>query len=218
MKTILFDLDGTIIDSAESITRSAQYALEKFGISVNDLKELYPFIGPPLVDSFMKFYGFSEQDAMLATQYYRDRYAVKGIYETKLYDGVEDMLRSVKNLGYKIAITTSKNEPHSIMILEYHKIASLFDTISGGNADGTCATKRDVVEKALKRLGVTDDERKNETWLVGDRIFDIEGARQCAVRPVGVSYGFAPQGELESLNPEFIAKSPEDITRYFKLQ
>lgn len=141
---ILFDLDGTLTDSAIGITNSAIYALEKFGIEVNDRSELYRFIGPPLLETF-EYYGFSKEEAKMAVKYYREYYRDKGIFENLVYDGIEDLLKALKDNSKVLIVATSKAEVFAKQILEHFDIAKYFTYIAGGNLDGTRVKKDEVI-------------------------------------------------------------------------
>lgn len=121
-QTVLFDLDGTLTDPGEGITNSVVYALKKYGIEVSDKTELYKFIGPPLHESFQVFYGFSEEKAQEAVKYYREHYSKTGIFENKVYDGMEDTLELLKNSGRRLVVATSKPEKFAKQILHFHLI------------------------------------------------------------------------------------------------
>ena len=143
--TLLFDLDGTITDSSLGITNSAIYALEKFGIRVEDRRELYRFIGPPLVESFSEFYGFSEQDSRRAVEYYREYYRESGIFEIEVYAGIPGLLATLHAEGKRIMLATSKPEVFARRILEHVALDSYFDVIAGATLDRTRDTKESVI-------------------------------------------------------------------------
>ena len=136
-QNLLFDLDGTLTDPGIGITNSVAYALEKYGIKTDDRTQLYKFIGPPLQDSFAEFYGFSQEEAKMAVQYYREYYKEKGIFENKLYDGMEHLLQSLCEAGKKLFVATSKPEAFAIQILKYFSLNQYFTYIAGSNMDGT---------------------------------------------------------------------------------
>jgi phosphoglycolate phosphatase len=146
----LFDLDGTLTDPGEGITRSVQYALAKFGIDVQNRQELFCFIGPPLHESFEVYYGFSRPDAMKAVDAYREYYAVKGIFENLVYDGIEEMLAALQQNGIKICLATSKPEIYAKQILEHFGLDCYFTAVAGSEMDGTRTKKAEVVERALE--------------------------------------------------------------------
>ena len=139
---ILFDLDGTISDPGIGITNSVAYALEKFNIKVKERTELYKFIGPPLQDSFAQFYGFNEKECENAITYYREYFKERGLYENELYDGMEQLLKDIRNAGKKIILATSKPEKFAVEILEYFKIEQYFDMIAGATMDSSRSKKQ----------------------------------------------------------------------------
>ena len=193
MKAILFDLDGTVIDSSEGITKSVQYALESFGIQETDLTKLYPFIGPPVLDSFQKYYDFTQEMAEQAVVKYRERYHVTGCYESALFEGVEETLGKLKELGYQIGIASSKPEKFCKIILDYLGVLSLFDEVVGATEDGKINSKEQVLAEVFRRW---EHIPKNEMCLVGDTIYDVEGANAHGIPCVGVSFGF---GNVEKM-------------------
>lgn len=204
---IFFDLDGTLTDSAEGITNSVHYALEKFGIEA-ERSELFRFIGPPLKDSFMKYYGIPKDDCDLAVSYYREYYSTSGIFENRVYDGIEHLLADLKNCGKKIVLATSKPLEFSEKILKHFGLYNYFDFISAATMDGQICRKDQVIKHALDSLEITDT---SEVLMVGDREFDIIGAKQYEIKSVGVLYGFGSLEELHSAGADYIAKLPADI-------
>ena len=188
---IMLDLDGTLTYPEEGITKSVQYALSYFGIVENDIDALRRFIGPPLVDAFMGYYGMSREDALLAVEKYRERFRDKGIYENKLIDGIDVMLRHLKNCGKILALATSKPQIFAEKILKYYDIHKYFDIIVGAEFDGTRNDKADVIAEVLKRC----PDFKSPV-MVGDRKHDCIGAIKNNVPCIGVSYGYAENGEL----------------------
>ena len=144
-RTLLFDLDGTLTDSFEGITKSVQYALSHFGIEVDDLTELKCFIGPSLYDSFTEFYHMDHETALLAVEKYRERFRETGIYENKLYDGAAEMLESLHRAGFTICTASAKPEVFVRRVLDYFKLTPYFDFIAGSLFDGTRKEKIDAV-------------------------------------------------------------------------
>ena len=204
---ILFDLDGTLTDPKIGITSSVQYALRAFGIDEPNLDKLEPFIGPPLSDSFMEFYGFTPEQANAAIEKYRERFDHQGIYENEMYEGIDKMLSKLKESGKMLAIASSKPTPLVIRVLEHFHIKEYFDYIVGSELDGRRGKKEEVVEEALrlmvpKTLGT--QERKARVAMVGDRKFDVEGAKAHGLTSVGVSFGYAPSGELKAAGADYI--------------
>lgn len=206
--TILFDLDGTLTDPGEGITNSVAYALEKWNIHVEDRTGLYPFIGPPLKDSFMDFYSFSEEQAEQAVACYREYFQDRGIFENVVYEGVEEMLKTLKASGRKIILATSKPEEFAVRILEHFHLAAYFDFIGGASMDGTRVKKADVISYALKEGKVTD---LSGAVMIGDRKHDILGAAQAGLDSIGVLYGYGDEAELREAGALYLAERVEDI-------
>jgi phosphoglycolate phosphatase len=207
---ILFDLDGTLTNSKEGITKSVQYALKAFGIDEPDLDKLEPFIGPPLIDIFKDFYGFNDEEAKKAVEKYRERFTNIGIFENEVYPGIKEMLAKLKNEGKKLAVASSKPEVMVERILKHFEIDEYFDVVVGSELDGRRSRKEEVVEEAIRQL-VPSDKVGKSVAMVGDRKFDIEGALEFGLTPIGVSYGFAPEGELEKAGAEYIVDTVEEL-------
>ena len=208
---IFFDLDGTLTDPGLGITNAVRYALERWGIRVDDRRALYPFIGPPLVDSFMRFYGFSAADARAAVDVYREYFAEKGIFENEVYPGIPELLSRLKKAGLKLVMATSKPEPFALRIAEHFGLAKYFDCVAGAAMDETRTQKWEVVEYALSRCGVTD---RAAVLMVGDREHDVLGAARCGIRTLGVLYGYGSREELESAGAVAVADSVEAVGDY----
>ena len=201
---ILFDLDGTLTDPREGITKSVQYALHKMGIEEPDLCALEHFIGPPLFDEFIRCYGFTEEQSKQAVGYYRERFSERGWRENLLFDGVPELLGALRSNGKKIAIASSKPTVFVDRILEYFDIAQYFDVVSGATLDGAVSTKTQVVRQALDMLEVSD---LRSAVLVGDRMHDAEGARNCGIDCIGVTFGFGSPEELRGAGVACLAGS-----------
>lgn len=207
-KYILFDLDGTISDSSEGITKGIQIALEAMGVSVPDRSELRKFIGPPLDYSFKNFMGFNDEQSKEATKKYREYYSKTGLFENIPYDGMKELLQKIKDSGRKIAVTTSKPDVFSVQILEKFGLAEYFDIIAGSSLTENRGLKHEVVAYALEQFGNPD---LSEVVLVGDTRFDAEGARKIGIDCIGVLYGFGTREELENEGVKMIAQNVEDI-------
>lgn len=207
-KYALFDLDGTLTDPGEGITRSVQYALAKFGINVENRQELFCFIGPPLHESFEVYYGFSRPDAMKAVEYYREYYAVKGIFENLVYDGIPEMLAKLRDSGVKICLATSKPEIYAKQILEHFGLDGYFTAVAGSEMDGTRTKKAEVVERALMLLGNPDIK---DCVMIGDREHDVLGGAAHGLDTVGVLFGYGSREELERAGATYIAAKPIEI-------
>lgn len=211
-EVILFDLDGTVIDQGLGIVNSVMYALEKFNISVDNPKELHKFIGPPLHKSFEEFYGFSEEQAMKAVEYYREYYKDKGIYQTEIYNGIEDVLKELKDNQKIIALSTSKPQFFSEKILDFLKLTSYFDVIVGSNLDGTRTDKAEIIEYTISQCNAIKAVDISKVIIVGDRKHDIIGAKTAGIDSLGVLYGYGSKEELDNVKPTYIASTPHNIT------
>lgn len=212
-RAIFFDLDGTLTESGEGITKSVQYALEKLGKPEEDLDKLRVFIGPPLMEQFMKYADVDETEARRAVEYYRERYAVKGIFENRPYDGVENLLRELKGRGYILAVASSKPEYYVTKILDYFNLSSYFEVVVGSEMNGARTSKTEVIEEALKRLNMSD--RRKEVLMVGDKEHDVLGARAAGLACVAVGYGYGTKEELTAAQPLKIVASIEELLRFF---
>ena len=207
-KYVLFDLDGTLTNSELGITTCVQHALRKFGIEVEDSTVLRPFIGPPLGESFQVYYGLSKEESEQAIKYYRERFSVKGLYENEVYEGVEKMLQSLKDSGKKLIVATSKPEKFTMIILEHFDLLKFFDFVAGATMDGSRGEKADVICYALEKYGIED---KSEVIMIGDRKFDILGAKENGLKSIGVLYGFGDREELTEAGADYIVEKAEDI-------
>ncbi len=213
---LLFDLDGTLTDSAEGIIKCVQYAVEKMGVASKSKEELKVFVGPPLSESFMKVFGFSEEEAKQAIVYYRERFKPIGMFENAVYDGIPKMLKTMKEHGKINLIASSKPEAFVKTILEHFDIAKYFDIIVGASMDESRNTKEAVIEEALSQLKSTDQYGQysdDKCVMIGDRKYDIYGAKYFGLRNIGVSYGFAPEGELEEAGADVIVDTVEELTQ-----
>lgn len=209
-KYVLFDLDGTLTDPFEGITKSFKYALNAFGID-EDCQDLKKVIGPPLINSFRDFYGFDEEMGKAAVAKYRERFADIGWRENRLLDGVPQMLEAVKNTGAGIALATAKPLVFAKKIIEEYDIAKYFDAVAGAELDGSINTKSQVVAKALDFFG---NPPRDEVIMVGDRRDDVVGAGENGVKCIGVRVGYAEEGELESAKAEYIVDTIEELKNF----
>ncbi len=214
-KAILFDLDGTLTDSGEGIMKSVQYALEKIGKPEPDYHKLRCFVGPPLIRQFMDYAGIDEPTAREAVGYYRERYAPVGIFENELYPGIETMLKDLKYSGhYLLGVASSKPEKFVEIVLDHFGILKYFDAVVGSVMDGSRSSKREVVEEVLSRLGMSG--QRESVILVGDKNYDVEGAREAGMECLAVSYGYGSLEELTEASPLRIVSSPEEVARFFR--
>lgn len=208
---LLFDLDGTITDPKEGITKSAQYALEAFSIHEPDAGKLTPFIGPPLTDSFLEFYHMPPEQAALAVKKYRERFETVGWLENLLYDGMDSLLRDLRDAGCRLAVASSKPTVFVERILAHFDIAQYFAVVVGSELDGTRAKKEEVVQEALRQLFGESRPAPHAAAMIGDRRFDIEGAKAHQLDSIGVTYGYALPGELAQAGADFIVESVEEL-------
>ena len=204
---VLFDLDGTVADNGEGICKSAQYALDWFGIHHEPVENLRRFVGPPLQESFQVLYGVSPEEAKVAVEKYRERYRVKGVYENKLYPGIPALLEELSRRAV-VCLATSKPEVFSRKILEMGGVLPYFTRAVGSELDGRRTDKAEVIQEVLRQLGNPD---RAQAVMVGDRKHDILGARACGVESIGVEYGFAPERELEEAGADHIVPTVEAL-------
>lgn len=212
---ILFDLDGTLTDSGEGITKSVQYALSKFGIEEPNLNNLTKFIGPPLIDSFMKYYGFSKEEAILVRNAFSERYQPIGWKENKPYDGIVEVLEALKESEKLLGIATSKPTDLAVRVLEHFDLKKYFPIICAAPANGLGAEKAGRIQAAFEEAKALGWEAENPI-MVGDTRFDVEGAHQCNIPCVGVSWGFAAEGEFEACNTDFVVDTMEELLNVLK--
>lgn len=205
---IFFDLDGTLTDSAPGITNSVCYALERFGISISDPRDLYAFIGPPLQDSFRDLYGFNEDQAREATRLYREYFEPHGLYENAVYPGIPALLERLRGAGLRLFVATSKPERFARRILAHFGLTKAFEGIAGADLEGRRSRKADVLRFALELSGVTDPAR---ALMVGDREHDVLGAREAGVDCLGVLYGYGSRAELLTAGAVALAETVPQV-------
>ncbi|WP_105113228.1 HAD family hydrolase [Streptococcus suis] len=213
-QTILFDLDGTLTDSGQGILHSVAYALDQMGIDEPDLANLQRFIGPPLYESFSRFYQLNPADTQAAVDAFRVYFKDKGMFENQLYDGILPLLEGLKQAGKTLAIATSKPEVFAKQILEYFDIAHYFDVIAGASLDSSRISKTDVISYALAQL----DHDPQTTIMVGDREHDIEGAQANQLASIGVLYGYGNRQELEEAGARWIIETVPDLPKLLLMQ
>lgn len=212
-KAILFDLDGTLTESGEGITKSVQYALGKLGKPEEDLEKLKVFIGPPLMEQFMKYADLDEETARKAVEYYRERYSEKGIFENRPYPGVEDMLKELKRKKYLLTVTSSKPEYYVKQILDHFQLTGYFDEIVGSEMNGKRTNKAEVIEETLSRLHMSD--KRDQVIMIGDKEHDVFGARKAGLKCIAVSYGYGTEEELKNAAPFKTVASTNEILDFF---
>lgn len=205
---ILFDFDGTIYDSGPGVMKAARYALESYGIEVNRLNDLRCFNGPPLWNSFMDFYGFSWEKADQAVAKYREYYKVLGLHDGMLYPGIPALLQNLKAAGKTVILATSKPENYLPELLGTLHITESFDFVAGSTYDGSRSSKEDVLAHALQISGITDP---TQAVMVGDRKFDVTGARAFGIDSIGVLYGYGSQEEFETAGATRIVETVDQL-------
>ncbi len=208
---ILFDLDGTLTDPGEGITRAVRYALEKCGCRAPEKEALYSFIGPPLMESFERFCGFTGPQAQTAVNYYREYYKDQGIFENVPYPGVAELLRLLQSRGKNLLVATSKPEVFAIRILDHFGLSGHFSFVAGSNLDGSRVKKAEVIEHALALGGIAD---RKSTLMIGDREHDILGAKTAEIDVLGVLYGYGSREELIRAGAVNLAETVEAIADF----
>ncbi len=210
---VFFDLDGTLTDPKVGITSCVAYALSKFNIIVEDLDKLTIFIGPPLYNSFTEFYGLSDEQAKLAIKYYRERYEVTGWAENYVYEGIYKVLETLKARGYKLVIATSKPENTTHKVLEHFDLIKYFDFVSGATLDGVRNHKDQVIKHALDSLNITDPSK---VMMVGDRKYDILGAKTFDIKTIALEHGYGNREEFLEAGAAYILSDCLDILNIIK--
>ncbi|AIG43949.1 HAD family hydrolase [Streptococcus suis] len=208
-QTILFDLDGTLTDSGQGILNSVAYALEKMGIEEPDTANLNRFIGPPLYESFSRFYQLSPEDTQSAVDAFRIYFKEKGMFENQLYPGIIPLLEELRTAGKTLVIATSKPEIFAKQILEHFGIAHYFDVIAGASLDSSRISKADVIGYAINQL----EAFPKHAVMIGDREHDIEGARMHQLPAIGVLYGYGNKQEFEKAGATMIVETVQDSKR-----
>ncbi|MFJ8257399.1 HAD family hydrolase [Peribacillus asahii] len=207
-QVILFDLDGTLSDPKIGITKSVQYALQKMGIDEPDIDKLECFIGPPLKVSFTEYYDFNEGNTQRAIDYYRERFKDKGMFENKLYSNISLLLKSLKEQQYTLVVATSKPTVFSEQILKYFNIDQYFDFVVGSNLDGTRTAKTEIIQYILDKY---NKYKLDDFIMIGDRKYDMIGAKNTGIDSIGVTYGYGSFEELSDSHPTHIVNSVEEI-------
>lgn len=205
---IFFDLDGTLIDPAMGITNAIMYALQYFDIVVQDRRELYSFIGPPLKEQFKIVFKLTDEQADEMLRLYRVYYSDKGLFENTVYEGIPTMLSTLQEAGFKLVLATSKPAVYAERILEHFDLKQYFTFVSGCELGGARVEKEDVIRFALEQLHI---ESSADVRMVGDRSFDVNGARACGIETIGVLYGYGSRQELRGAKA--VAANVEELQR-----
>lgn len=206
--TIFFDLDGTLTDPGLGITSSVAHALRKAGIVPPPLTELYPFIGPPLVDSFVQYYGMTPEEGRIAVDWFREYFRDRGIFENKVYPGIGAMLSRLQAAGKTLVLATSKPEEFALRILAHFDLLQYFRCVTGATMDESLCRKDEILALALTRCPPADLSR---AVMVGDRLHDIEGARKNGLSSIGVLFGYGSREELEAAGADRLAATVAEL-------
>ena len=205
---IAFDLDGTLTNPERGLIASFVYAFKKMGVDYGQKSELKRFIGPPIYEEWQRCFGFTPEESSKALLIFREYYSVYGWWDNEIYPGVKEMLEKLKNAGKKIILATSKPEIFAKKVLELFDISKYFDFIGGASTDKTRDKKSEVLEYSLASVGVSD---KSKAILVGDRVYDSEGAIACGIDSLGVLYGHGSDSEVRSAGFTYVVNNVEDI-------
>lgn len=206
-KTILFDLDGTLTDSAEGVINCAQLALKYFGLPIPDRADMQFIVGPPLRDSFLRL-GVAEQDVEKAVEIYRSRYVPTGMFENTPYPGISAMLGALRDAGHELYVATAKPEGMATEILEKFRLAAYFNKIYGASMDGSRDTKDKVIAYVLEELG-----HRENIFMVGDTHYDVLGAAAHGIPSIGVSWGYGKVEDMKAAGAVAIVDSPAQLLK-----
>ena len=206
-QSILFDLDGTLTDPKDGIINSVQYALNKMGIAEPEREKLVKFIGPPLAESFQKYFQLQPTEAWKAVQYYREYFTEKGMFENFVYPGIPQLLQELRQRGKRLIVATSKPTIFSEQILHHFKLLDLFEKVIGSNLDGTRVAKTEVIQHVFAVCPI----EKQYTVMIGDREHDLIGARGNEIDSIAVTYGYGSRTELENGHPTAIVNSVTEL-------
>ena len=210
---LLFDLDGTISDPKEGMAKSVQYSLQALGIQLDDTDSLTRFIGPPIRDSYRNLFGLNSEETEIAVTLYREYFSKTGIFENILYEGIEVMLKTLKEMGKTLILATSKATVYAERILVHFEIDSFFSFVAGSELNGRRSKKSEVIRYALEKMNIVD---LNKAIMIGDREHDIIGAKEVGMDSIGVLYGFGDLNELKSAGATFIAESVVSLSILLK--
>lgn len=204
MKTVIFDLDGTLTDSAEGIINSVRLVMDHFGIPIPGMDVLRTFVGPPLHDMFVK-HGIPEDKVDEAIRIFRGRYTTIGKFENTPYPGIRDLLQMLKEYGYQLYVATSKPEPQAVEILQHFELVQYFDRICGASLDRSRITKEEVLQYLLTNAPSEDPV------MIGDTVYDIVGAAALGIPTIGVSWGYGSVTDMENAGAIAIVHSVSEL-------
>lgn len=213
MYNVIFDLDGTLLDTTEGVLESAVYAAEQMGFEKLPYKTMLKFVGPPIQNSFMKYYNCDIETAQKAANIFRTYYVNNGLFKAKLYDGIYDLCDYLKSKGYKMAVATYKREDYAITILKHFGFDKYCISMHGADNENRL-TKADIVNICIEELGGT----KLNTVLIGDTVHDATGAVKAGIKfiPVLYGFGFLEPKDLIEIKHIGYACSPREIINLIK--
>lgn len=206
---VLFDLDGTLTDSKEGIIKSVAYALEKMGETTEGRLDEHTIVGPPLKTTFQQVYGFSAEKANQTYAYFQERYNDVGKFENKAFDGIVPLLKKMYDRGIHAFVATSKPQVHAEAICEKFGIAPYVEKIAGPAVGGT-DSKADIIRRILAHIG---EDYEGHAIMVGDRQFDVLGARGVGLPVIYVGYGYGNEEERKAFPPDFFAPTVADLEK-----
>ncbi|MEG0961953.1 MAG: HAD-IA family hydrolase [Lachnospiraceae bacterium] len=212
--TILFDLDGTLVNTGRGITRCVKSVLTTYGIQEENQEKIETFIGPPLRDSFQREYGFSLEKAAEAAEIFQKKYHEGAIFECELYPQIKETLQYLKEQGYRIAVASSKTESSCKQLMEHFEIANYFEIIGGATQDGKISTKIQVLQYVMDTLKITN---KEELVLIGDTKYDAAGAKAAGIDCIGITYGFGKDPEeLKNAGAIYVCDTLKEVISYLE--
>lgn len=210
--TILFDLDGTLTDPARGLVCGFEYALKRMGIAREEFGDLRRFIGPPLYEEWQSEFGFTPEESSHAIDVFREFYDIYGWWDNEPYGGIVEMLAALRAGGYTLAVATSKPETTAKKVLSLFSLDGYFDVIAGAISGTARHTKAEVIDYCLGALGVSE---RDKCILVGDRIYDAEGAASCGIDSMGVLWGHGTEEEITASSFTYTARTPSDVSEFF---
>lgn len=206
---LLFDLDGTLIDSKRGIFNAVHYTLDSMGIPrENRPADLNPFIGPPLRESFRNLFNFSTDVAEAATIKYREYYGEKGLFEFDIFQGIPEVIKKLADKGFKLCVVTSKAELYAKLIIESTPFGKYFQTTSGCEIDGRRSTKQELISYTLEKLNIQPSKK---ILMIGDRYHDIRGAKETGISSAAILYGYGSREELTEESPDIFIETTEGL-------
>lgn len=205
---VLFDFDGTVADTGKGIFNGVYHVLDSMGIDPPEPEKLRYFIGPPLHESFRIVFGFNEEECKAAVATYREYYSAKGIFELTMYDGMEELFRKLKARGIKLGISSSKPEIFLLRIVDKFGLSELFDTVKGSDIDYIHSDKSLIIRRATEAMNLPGTAK---VLMVGDRCFDINGAKKAGVDSAGVLFGYGSREEFEEAGADYIVADTDEL-------